>query len=73
MNYSTVEKYYADVTSHDVKWPVLTRDFFPYTANYDKKVYADYGTEYWNGFYTSHPRLKRKTRELGNLVRKPAD
>jgi len=53
--YSTPAFYVKEKSKEAVTWPLKTDDFFPY---------ADGPYQFWSGFFTSYPALKRYVREL---------
>eukprot|EP00930_Biecheleria_cincta_P010286 TRINITY_DN1122_c3_g1_i1.p1 TRINITY_DN1122_c3_g1~~TRINITY_DN1122_c3_g1_i1.p1 ORF type:complete len:1002 (-),score=168.48 TRINITY_DN1122_c3_g1_i1:36-3041(-) len=53
--YSTPEKYlHAKANEKSITWPLKTDDFFPY---------ADGAHQFWTGYFTSRPALKRYVRD----------
>jgi len=52
--YSNPEMYVAAKAKEDVAWPLKTDDFFPY---------ADGPHQFWTGYFTSRPDLKRFVRD----------
>jgi len=49
--YSTPQRYVNALKAENVRWPVIRdKDFFPY---YEKH------TQYWSGFFSSRPGLKK--------------
>jgi hypothetical protein len=57
--YSTPQRYVNALKAENVRWPVIRdRDFFPY---YEKH------TQYWSGFFSSRPGLKKQTKDYSSL------
>merc|ERR1719476_1013771 len=52
--YSTPERYVAAKAKEQGSWPLKTDDFFPY---------ADGPHQFWTGYFTSRPNLKRAVRD----------
>jgi len=52
--YSTPERYVAAKAAEKGSWPLKTDDFFPY---------ADGPHQFWTGYFTSRPNLKRAVRD----------
>ncbi|XP_066512258.1 lysosomal alpha-mannosidase-like [Hoplias malabaricus] len=57
--YSTPSCYLQELHLSDQKWPLKTDDFFPY---------ADGPHEFWTGYFTSRPALKRYERLSNSLL-----
>jgi hypothetical protein len=53
--YSTPSRYVKAKNAEQVQWTVKTDDFFPY---------ADGANNYWTGYFTSRPALKRYVRDM---------
>jgi hypothetical protein len=51
--YSTPSRYVAEKKKESLSWPLKTDDFFPY---------ADGPHQFWTGYFTSRPNLKRAVR-----------
>jgi len=58
--YSTPARYVAAKAKENISWPLKERDFFPY---------ADGAHQFWTGYFTSRPALKRYVRETGSYLR----
>ncbi|EGC39652.1 hypothetical protein DICPUDRAFT_96508 [Dictyostelium purpureum] len=64
IKYATLSEYFEqlkkDIESENIKLNVFNKDFFPYATS---------EKEYWTGYYTTRPTLKRQIRDVGNLIR----
>ncbi|XP_062846006.1 lysosomal alpha-mannosidase [Trichomycterus rosablanca] len=57
--YSTPSCYLQELNQADLTWPLKTDDFFPY---------ADDAYDFWTGYFTSRPALKRYERISNSLL-----
>lgn len=62
IHYSTISEYFAAVHSyankHKIEWPVLK------PADYSFQVYEQHPGQYWSGYYTTNPWIKREIRKF---------
>lgn len=56
--YSTPSTYLDAIKKENVTWPVNYKDFFPYNAE---------RYEYWTGYFTSRPGLKKQVKTYSSL------
>ena len=62
IKFGTLKDYFTELEARSevhFKYPVVTGDFFPFTA----------GNEFWSGFFTTRQYLKRLGRELQESIR----
>jgi len=52
--YSTPSRFTDAVKAEKVNWPVRTDDLFPYLTD---------ANNYWTGFYSSRPDLKKQVKD----------
>lgn len=53
--FSTPQRYVDAIKKENITWTVNTKDFMPYSED---------AFEYWTGFYTSRPELKKRVKEF---------
>lgn len=57
--YSTPSKYVAALKDENITWPVIkNHDFMPYAKEHNN---------YWSGFFTSRPGLKKQVKDYSSL------
>ncbi|KAJ6251723.1 alpha-mannosidase [Anaeramoeba flamelloides] len=63
IQFSTLREYFSDLYSRELEFPVSSEnfDFFPYNSAL--------GDDYWTGYFTSWPFLKRLIRYSSNILR----
>lgn len=66
LKFGTVREYFDLITKEEAKYktsakfPILSGDFFPYSDKQD---------DYWTGYFTTRPWMKRFTREVEAILR----
>lgn len=66
LKFGTIKEYFKHIRKvekekgYDSLFPVLSGDFFPY---------SDIDNDYWTGYFTTRPWIKRLTREVEPLIR----
>ncbi|KAJ6228690.1 alpha-mannosidase [Anaeramoeba flamelloides] len=63
IQFSTLREYFDDLYSRELEFPVTTQnfDFFPYDSTVNN--------DYWTGYFTSWPIVKRLVRYTSNILR----
>ena len=57
--YSTPSQYVKALKAENIHWPIVrNHDFFPY---YEKHL------QYWSGYFSSRPALKKQSKDYSNL------
>lgn len=64
MMFGTLADYWNEVYKRQKEFPTLSGDFMPYGD-----VYSEGLPNYWTGYYTTRPFLKRLSREVQHFLR----
>lgn len=58
--YSTPSRYVQALKDENITWPVIrNHDFMPYAKEHNN---------YWSGFFTSRPGLKKQVKDYSSLL-----